>query len=102
MDHLKAYISSQERGAMSNLARLLRVPAQTVRDWITGRRKIPDAHCAAIEFLSSGALCVEQLKPESPWLRYPDPGWPHPSGRPVLDIARPRISTTPTETEAAP
>jgi hypothetical protein len=86
---------------MSDLGRAIGVPAQTVRDWITRRRQMPCRHCPSIEVATGGLLVVEHLRPDAPWLRMPDPNWPHPAGRPVLDIANTTLSAAAAATEGA-
>lgn len=36
-------IELQQRGAKSRLARFLDVPPQRISDWVTGKRRVPDA-----------------------------------------------------------
>lgn len=53
----------------------------------TGRRRTPPDRCPAIELATGGAVTCEQLRPDVRWVRVPDPGWPHPGGRPCIDVA---------------
>ena len=53
------------------------------------RRGVPPAKCPIIERLSGAQVTCEELRPDLPWARLPDPSWPHPQGRPVLDYSRP-------------
>ena len=62
-----------------------RVPS--VIEW--RKRGIPADRCPAIERATQGAVTVEVLRPDAAWSRIPDPAWPHPAGRPVIDVARP-------------
>ena len=55
------------------------------------RGSIPVQYAPAIERGLKGAMAVEEMCPEDPWGRIPDPAWPHPKGRPFLDIARPAL-----------
>ena len=34
-------------------------------------------------------LTVDQLRPDVRWARIADPTWPHPGGRPTIDVAGP-------------
>jgi hypothetical protein len=61
-----------------------RVPS--VIEW--RKRGIPADRCPAIERATSGAVTCETLRPDVTWSRIPDPSWPHPAGRPVIDVAR--------------
>lgn len=56
---------------------------------LTGRRTTPELHCPAIEREFSGDITVEELRPDVVWQRVPDPSWPHPGGRPCIDVAAP-------------
>lgn len=51
-----------------------------------GRRPSAD-NCAAIERATSGAVTVEELRPDLPWGRIKDKSWPNRSGRPYLEVA---------------
>lgn len=46
-----------------------------------------------IERESHGAVPVDELIEGSAWKRIPDPDWPHPEGRPLLDFAPDRTPT---------
>lgn len=54
---------------------------------LTGRRPASPELSARIERESGGRLACEHLRPDLRWLRIPDAAWPHPSGRPALEIA---------------
>jgi DNA-binding transcriptional regulator YdaS (Cro superfamily) len=75
-------------GAQSELARLLGCAPQLVWQWAAGVRAIPRDRCPDIERATKGAVTVEQLRPDVVWQRVPDPAWPHPDGRPCVDVAR--------------
>lgn len=55
---------------------------------LSGRRQTPPERCPLIERATAGTVTVEQLRPDVTWSRIPDPAWPHPAGRPVIDVAR--------------
>lgn len=59
--------------------------------WLTGVRAVPPDRCPAIERATDGRVTVEELRPDlaGRWYRVPDPDWPHPKGRPLLDVAAP-------------
>lgn len=70
-------------GGPTAVARILGLTPPTVHGW----KQIPEWHCPAIELAKEGAVTVEEIRPDVPWLRVTDSQWPHPSGRPVIDIA---------------
>ena len=74
-------------GGLANLARLLpgNPTVQRISNWRA--RGVPPEECPAIERATSGAVTCEELRPNVRWARIPDPSWPHPSGRPVVDYA---------------
>lgn len=57
---------------------------------LTGRRSAPAERCPSIERATEGRVSVEQLRPDVRWVRIPDPAWPHPEGRPCIDVAAPQ------------
>ena len=79
--------ASDALGGQAALARALGVSPPTVNQWANGERPTPDDRCRQIEFATSGAVTVEELSPGVLWTRIPDPDWPHPDGRPLLDFA---------------
>jgi DNA-binding transcriptional regulator YdaS (Cro superfamily) len=60
---------------------------------LTGRRPTPELHCPGIEREFNGEITVEELRPDVSWQRVPDPHWPHPKGRPCIDVAAPALAT---------
>lgn len=72
-----------------------------LRQWQHGYAgRLPSsAYCVSIERATSGAATCEDLRPNEPWRRIPDPDWPNPLGRPVLDFA---AAFTKEPTSAAP
>lgn len=77
-------------GGTSAVAKMTRVSAPTAHGY--RHRGIPPERCPLIERATAGAHTVEALRPDAPWSRIPDPSWPHPSGRPVIDVARPVVA----------
>ncbi|MNL42453.1 helix-turn-helix protein [compost metagenome] len=73
-------------GSQSALAAALGVTPSMVSQWIKGERPVTPKICASIERVTKGAVIVERLV-AGPWARIRDRRWPHPKGRPVLDIA---------------
>lgn len=73
-------------GSQTELAHAAGALQQEVWHWLNGR-PIPDHRCPAIERATAGQVTVEQLREDVRWARVPDPAWPHPSGRPTIDVA---------------
>lgn len=73
----------------SSLANALGVSVQAVGQWKAGERPISPERCAEIERLTKGAVVVEDLAPNTRWVRVPDATWPHADGRPLVDVAAP-------------
>lgn len=57
---------------------------------LTRRRTTPADRCPAIERATDGRVTVDQLRPDVRWVRVPDAAWPHPAGRPCIDVAAPQ------------
>ena len=74
-------------GGTSAVARMAGVSPPTAHAY--RYRGIPPERCPAIERATQGAHTVEALRPDVAWSRIADPSWPHPAGRPVIDVARP-------------
>lgn len=72
-------------GGLSVLASLLGQSVQAVSNWRV--RGVPVDRCPDIERVTSGSVTCEALRGEVRWVRVPDPGWPHPGGRPLIDVA---------------
>lgn len=70
----------------SALAKAIGARQQEVWNWANGRR-IPADRCVELERRFHPRVSVDDLRPDIPWERVADPGWPHPGGRPCLDIA---------------
>lgn len=80
-DYLKA-----ERGRAVRLARAMSAHPVLLRQWAAGRL-IPPNRAPDLELATEGALQVEQLCDRVRWVRVADPAWPHPQGRPCIDVA---------------
>ncbi len=74
-------------GGPTAVARMVGCRVPSVIEW--RKRGIPADRCPAIERATMGAVTCETLRPDAAWSRIPDPAWPHPAGRPVIDVARP-------------
>lgn len=77
-------------GGPAAVARMVGCRSPSVIEWRT--RGIPVERCPLIERATAGAHTVETLRPDASWSRIPDPTWPHPAGRPVIDVARPVVA----------
>lgn len=81
-------ITVQDLGGPTAVSRIVGLSVPTVHGW----KKIPEHHCPAIEKARGGDITVELMRPDISWSRVPDPEWPHPEGRPVIDVAKPSAS----------
>ena len=71
----------------TDLASRLGVSKAAVSQWFSGRP--PADRCPSIERATAGRVTVDQLRPDVRWVRVTDPTWPHPEGRPCIDVAAP-------------
>jgi DNA-binding transcriptional regulator YdaS (Cro superfamily) len=83
---LSDYVSA-ERGRRAALARVIKVHPVLVSQWASGKRGIPSDRCPAIERGTGGKVTCEEMRPDVVWHRVPDAEWPHPRGRPLIDVA---------------
>lgn len=74
-------------GGQLALAQMLGVTAAAVSQWVSGLRQTPPDRCPAIERATDGRVNCEALRPDVRWVRVPDAQWPHPQGRPLIDVA---------------
>jgi len=79
-------------GGVTAVARMLNIRAPSVSGW-AGR--VPQDRCPAIERASAGSVTCEELRPDVRWQRVADADWPHPAGRPCIDVAAPELLPTP-------
>jgi DNA-binding transcriptional regulator YdaS (Cro superfamily) len=82
MDQLKQAIDTV---GLSRLAADLNVSVQRLSNWQA--RGVPIDQCPRLERESPARFVCEQLRPDVRWVRVPDAGWPHPGGRPLIDVA---------------
>jgi DNA-binding transcriptional regulator YdaS (Cro superfamily) len=76
-------------GGQAALARMVGVTPSMVQQWRQGVRPLSDDRSYEIERVTAGQVTVEALSPPAArWVRVPDAAWPHPAGRPLLDLAR--------------
>lgn len=69
----------------AGLARRLGVTKGAAHQW-KKPKSIPEVHCVVIERDSVAKATCEQLRDDIVWVRVPDPAWPHPAGRPCIDV----------------
>ena len=81
-------------GGTSALAKALGVTPGAVSQIITGRRPLPEDRAPSIERVTEGRVTCEQMRPDVTWVRVPDVDWPHPAGRPCIDVAA-QVSSAP-------
>ncbi len=74
-------------GTQTSLAEKLGVKQPTVSEWLRDERQVPKGRCPDIERITGGSVTADELRPDVRWLRIPDPSWPHPGGRPCIDVA---------------
>lgn len=77
-----------EVGGQSALAKRLGCTPAAVNQWLKVVRPIPRESAADIERITDGKVSCEDLLPAVAWVRVPDAEWPHPGGRPCVDVAR--------------
>lgn len=77
---------ASERAAV---AQAVGLHEQYLYQCFTGRRPLPAERAPHIERAAGGRVTVEQLRPDVRWVRVADAAWPHPDGRPCLDVAAP-------------
>jgi DNA-binding transcriptional regulator YdaS (Cro superfamily) len=74
----------KDLGGPTAVARMLGIKAPSVVGW--GGR-IPVERRVAIERAAYPRFTVESAGDDVMWQRIPDPEWPHPEGRPCIDVA---------------
>lgn len=72
-------------GGPTAVARMLGIKAPSVIGW--GGR-IPPDRCPLLEKATGGKFVCERMRPDVRWTRVADKSWPHPKGRPCIDVAR--------------
>ena len=78
----------------TELAVSLGVSKAAVSQWFAEGGKPPADRCPDIERTSRGLRTCEEMRPDVRWQRVVDPDWPHPLGRPCIDVAAPNSSPT--------
>ena len=75
-----------DRGRLTAMAARFDLTQSAVSQWRTNG--VPPHRMKAVRDFTGGAVTLEDM--------LPDPAWPHPGGRPTIDVAGPAV-----ETEAA-
>jgi len=78
-----------QRGFAGDIARASGLSRPYVWQCAAGSRSWPLTAIPAIERVTAGQVTCEQLRPDVSWFRVPDADWPHPKGRPCIDVAAP-------------
>lgn len=73
------------------LARIIGITPGAVSQLLSGARPVPPDRCPAIERATGAKVTCEELRPDVRWQRVPDTDWPHPGGRPCIDVAAPAV-----------
>jgi DNA-binding transcriptional regulator YdaS (Cro superfamily) len=97
---LTEYLRRDDAPTRAEFCALIGAHAPDLSRWISDpdhkdHRAIPEAKCVLIEQHTKGASTCEENRPDLSWARIPDVNWPHPAGRPVLDLARPADEGSP-------
>lgn len=71
-------------GGPTAVAAMLGIKPPSVSGW-NGR--VPAERCPGIELATGAKFICEQIRPDVVFARVPDPSWPHPAGRPCIDVA---------------
>lgn len=71
------------------IAAKLGISKAAVSQWFGPGGSPPVNRCPAIERATEGRVTCEALRPDVRWQRVPDAAWPHPGGRPCIDVAAP-------------
>jgi hypothetical protein len=88
--NLHEYLATSGALTVAQLRAAIGAPSDAqVRQWqhAYAERKPNPIYCVAIERATAGRCTVEELNATERWIRVPDPEWPHPKGRPVIDPA---------------
>jgi hypothetical protein len=76
-------------GGPAEVARMCGIKAPSVIGW---KGRIPKERCPDIERALNGRVTVSEMRSDVRWVRVPDPTWPHPDGRPCIDVAAASVS----------
>lgn len=76
-----------ERGRAAKLAAGIGVSPVMIHQWANGVKALPVGRAPDVERATGGELPCEVTRADVTWIRVPDPAWPHPEGRPCIDVA---------------
>ncbi len=76
-------------GGPAAVARILGIKAPSVIGW--GGR-VPVDRRPGLERALYPEWSVEDFGSDANWQRVPDPNWPHPGGRPCIDVEAPELT----------
>lgn len=83
-------------GGPTVIARILGIKPPSVIGW---RGRVPQDRRPALERALYPRVSVEDFGDDARWQRVPDQDWPHPGGRPCLDVVAPPLQTDDAEPE---
>lgn len=84
---LRTFLNSAPRGTSVAIAKAIGVSPVMVTQWANGDKPTPWVRCPAIELATDGQVTAEELCSDVVWQRVKDRDWPHPKGRPCIDVA---------------
>lgn len=84
-------------GSQTALATAIGAKQQQIWNWLSGGVAAPAWACAGMESATGGKVLAEKVNTALRWVRVPDADWPHPDGRPCIDVA----ATAPEPAKAA-
>lgn len=76
----------RDLGGPAAVARMLGIKPPSVIGW---RGRVPADRCPTLERAVDGRITCEALRPDIHWHRVADADWPHPQGRPLIDVVVP-------------
>lgn len=85
MEQLLSYINAMPPEARSRFAEDAGSSIGYLRKAVCTGQKLGESLCTRIERATGGAVSADFLRPDITWVRVPDPAWPHPGGRPLVD-----------------
>ena len=75
------------RGRQAELARVLKCPPPLIFQWARSVRPVPYMRCLQLEHATGGHVTCEEMRPDIAWCRVRDRKWPHPQGRPFVEVS---------------
>ena len=85
MRKLLAYLNNLPSHEQSSFAERCGTSVGYIRKAISTGQKLGEGLVTSIEKESRGEVLCDGLREDVSWVRIPDPDWPHPNGRPLVD-----------------